>query len=634
MTGIKTFIYGVPHGFDIYENVDNELKDYFTGFYISSRRGRRLIINRRRNGETIYSYLRYGLREDERQAQHSFFGMSIITDENQFSPDFKVMLEWFDYLFDRFVNEYNVLIKNQDGIYRYATSKFSQNPEAINWLKYNLPNILTKSTNIRIVNYDSSFEVGKAGQVASLSDKDIDDEKLLSFFKKYCWLSIDSEVNAKPGPGSVVIDELDFAHQYSDLKEKLNEYNKVLLPIAIKPSQAHKKGLTAMSNVVEEILSKITGSLSKISDGNLRPKFELLRKEYSSLHRQIGDILKRLTPQPPKQQFCNECKQYKSPSEFRSPSASQCLECERQEKYYKTCVVCGQKKPIINFRVPGRDICEECRKSEVKPIDFNDIVKKIKDFVKSKRVALLLALCGIILGIAFVVHKCSGVQDPKPEPGPDPIHADVISPEELNSLLKTKDFNGVYDYIKDKKDIEKYSEQIQDALEKSLLTAINKEAYDQIENIADNFYKQNKELLSLIGSEKFKSELNKIGNDYSELRHIVNIALNNETITEANHKRGVDIIAQHQGVNIFEEERERLDRHYKNKNESQKQVNKREESVQTDKNKQGGGNNGRSNSGAGGKDGHATKKDDSSVNRADSKKEPRYFDGERTIPTN
>ena len=49
---IKTYIYGVPNGFDFYEK-DAGLNDYFKGFYISSRRGRRLMVNRRNNGVTI-----------------------------------------------------------------------------------------------------------------------------------------------------------------------------------------------------------------------------------------------------------------------------------------------------------------------------------------------------------------------------------------------------------------------------------------------------------------------------------------------------------------------------------------------------------------------------------------------------
>lgn len=68
---MRTYIYGVPQGFDFYEK-DVQFTDYFKSFYISSRRGRRFLINRKENGETIYTYLRYGMKEVCRQPQHAF----------------------------------------------------------------------------------------------------------------------------------------------------------------------------------------------------------------------------------------------------------------------------------------------------------------------------------------------------------------------------------------------------------------------------------------------------------------------------------------------------------------------------------------------------------------------------------
>ena len=58
----NTYIYGTPLGFDFFEDISS-LKDYFKGLYISTRKGRRLMVNRRDNGETFYNYLRYGLAE-------------------------------------------------------------------------------------------------------------------------------------------------------------------------------------------------------------------------------------------------------------------------------------------------------------------------------------------------------------------------------------------------------------------------------------------------------------------------------------------------------------------------------------------------------------------------------------------
>ena len=61
---ISTYIYGSPHGFNFYERVAS-LNDYFKSFYISTRKGRRLMVNRKDDGTTVYSFLCYGLMEKE-----------------------------------------------------------------------------------------------------------------------------------------------------------------------------------------------------------------------------------------------------------------------------------------------------------------------------------------------------------------------------------------------------------------------------------------------------------------------------------------------------------------------------------------------------------------------------------------
>ena len=226
---IKTFIYGVPRGFDFYEK-DAELNDYFKGFYISSRRGRRLMINRRENGDTIYSYLRYGLKEVDRQPLHSFFGMSLVVDNYQFCPNFKVLLEWFDYLFNKLVNEHSLIKKNEDGILHYVVHKFDENSADVEWLKSNLPNILTQAGQTEIANYDNSFIDGKAGQVVSFNNP-VGENRLLETFRKYRWLSISSEIVERQDITSG--DPIEIELNFEELNGKLNEFNQQLLPIAV-----------------------------------------------------------------------------------------------------------------------------------------------------------------------------------------------------------------------------------------------------------------------------------------------------------------------------------------------------------------------------------------------------------------
>ena len=73
---IKTYVYGTPRGFNIYEK-DDVYDNYFKDFYISSRRNRRLMIHRQPNGVTTYNFLKYDLLEVGGRP-NAFFGMSLV----------------------------------------------------------------------------------------------------------------------------------------------------------------------------------------------------------------------------------------------------------------------------------------------------------------------------------------------------------------------------------------------------------------------------------------------------------------------------------------------------------------------------------------------------------------------------
>ena len=79
---VKTFIYGTPLGFNFYED-DSLYKDYFKAFYISSREGRRLMVNRLDNGETTYNFLCYRIAEAGNRP-NAFFGMSLVLGDYQY----------------------------------------------------------------------------------------------------------------------------------------------------------------------------------------------------------------------------------------------------------------------------------------------------------------------------------------------------------------------------------------------------------------------------------------------------------------------------------------------------------------------------------------------------------------------
>lgn len=569
---IKTFIYGVPHGFDFYEK-DAEFNDYFKGFYISSRRGRRLMINRRENGETIYSYLRYGLKEVDRQPLHSFFGMSLVVDNYKFCPNFKVLLEWFDYLFNKLVNEHSLIKKNEDGILHYVVHKFDENSTDVEWLKSNLPNILTQTGQTEIVNYDNSFIEGKAGQVVSFNNP-VGENRLLETFKKYRWLSISSEIVERQNitSGEPIEIELNF----EELNGKLNEFNQQLLPIAVDISKGSYADLKRMSDDVQEISTSLAKYLPTIGDPEEKEKFGGLDSKYDSLKGSIGTLLSKFTtstnplpPQPPKQetQYCFSCKQNKPLSHFRSPDATKCLECEEQDrrrtgagtnisKEYKTCISCGKKKPVRFFNQIGTDICDDCAKAQKpKHVPVQEgFFDKFGKIVMSKGGLGALASIAIVVGIAFAVinlpNRCStknvlgGGEERKDTTRIDEtITEEAVDRQKLENIVASGDFKAVYEYVKDKKDAANYKRSLKDTVNRHLWSIVDSSNKTQ-EDLSE-FYIVNKEFLDFIGfTENDKSEWANIVKDYNIILDI----LKKPNVSNADLESGNEILAKHSGL--------------------------------------------------------------------------------------
>lgn len=549
----KTYIYGVPHGFDFYEK-DVEFNDYFKGFYISSRRGRRLMINRRDNGETIYSYLRYGLKEIDRQPLHSFFGMSLVIDDYKFCPNFKVLLEWFDYLFNKLVNEHNIIEINDDGVYHYIINKFDENPEDIKWLKNNLPNILKPGGQTQIMAYDQSFADGKAGQVVSFNQP-VGENRLLETFKKYRWISVSAEILEKEeltvsdgftDPGTIELN-------YEELNKKYNEYNQQLLPIAIDISKASHADLKQMSDEVKDICTSFVKYLPSIEEEK-KEEFRALGTKYDSLKGSIATLLSKIVPEPkplPKTQYCFSCKQNKPLNHFRSVDATKCIECEKRDNppvpvyAYKTCIRCGKKKPAKFFNQPGTDICDDCLKPE-KGSKWDEIFKVLK----TKGVVSALLGLLVIGGITLAIINLPKNDELKHRPDIDKseevavLNDKKVDKKRFDQLIDSCDFKALYECVRDKEDANNYKQQIRIAIDDFLWKIVDSPSQSKYspKDKIDEFFIINNELLEFIGfGENDKSSWADIVNDYTVLWNI----LTKKEVTDTDLKMGSAILSKH-----------------------------------------------------------------------------------------
>ncbi len=558
---IKTYIYGIPNGFDFYEK-DAEFYEYFKGFYIASRRGRRLLVNRRDNGDTVYSYLHYGMKEIERQPLHSFFGMSIVLEDNQFCPNFKVLLEWFDYIFERLVNERHIINKDANGIFHYVIRRFDENATDVEWLKTNLPNILTQSGQTQLSRYDETFLDGRTGQVVSFNHS-VSEDRLLSTFKKYRWISISSDItdNVEEDKRDLGIAdctetiELDFG----ELNEKLNELNQQLLPIAVDVSKGNADDLSRMSKEVEDISISITNYFPSITDKDESKGFRELNNKFDSLKSNIAKLLEKfpsgsVSPHPDTQ-YCFSCKQYKPLSSFHSANATKCVECEKKTKLVsqnKKCRKCGKEKSMDEFK-SGTDVCKDCSTSQQQN-SFTGIGK----YVTSRNVIGLLSLFALIICYSVVIpQRCSEenhIANRQTGEAVDSIgngDKGIVVRNELDGFINNMDFNGLYDYIADKEDAQDYKVYIKGSVFQYLWKIIDtlSSSPDGVQDDIKTFFIKNKDLLDFIGfDDKDKSKWEEIANDYKVLCGI----LAQESVTEADLQKGRGILDRH--TDVFDRE--------------------------------------------------------------------------------
>lgn len=284
MTGgmMTTYVYGSPHGFNFYEG-DAALDYYFKAFYISSRHGRRLMVNRRDDGTTIYSFLCYGLVENTKRP-NAFFGMSIVSDGGEYSSDLKELFEWFDYLFGKLVERSSVFRVLDDGKLQYRIDTFKDAENDIEWLKGNLPNIFTKASGVVTLPYDRSYSWGNIDRIICCNI-DTAPDRIVADFKRSQWVAVSPDFAPEEER-----EEINFA----GLEDRLNRYNQSLLTVAVNPSAASLSQLSAAEADCNGTLMMLRKYLkATIDDEELQQCREVYDK-YSRLYDNIAALIGRI----------------------------------------------------------------------------------------------------------------------------------------------------------------------------------------------------------------------------------------------------------------------------------------------------------------------------------------------------
>lgn len=565
---IRTYIYGVPHGFDFYEK-DANLNNYFKGFYISSRRGRRLMVNRQENGETIYSYLQYGLKEVERQPLHSFFGMSLVVDDYQYCPNFKVLLEWFDYLFNKLVKEQRIIKKNEDGVLCYVIHKFEEVSDEVNWLKNIIPNIITKSeqaddVKVEISKYDKSFFVGNVGQIVCFN-KPVSEKRLFEVFHKNSWISVSSEILEKEEvntSGNIADSEV-IEYSYEELDEECNKFTGTLLSIAIDISCTSVTDLAKIEEKVQKTCINLENYLPTIDNIEEKNKFKNLESKYNSLKDKIltlqskstGTISTSTSPQG-KNLYCFSCKKYKPLSHFRSIESTKCKECEEKDHIepadnegYKVCKHCGKKKALKAFCNSETDICDDCSNIKQQKSE-NSALQRLKENIPLTKGFVRISMGLLVVVATIMIIFFSRMKNDNEVHGIARIdstqivkNSSNVDIKEVNRFIKSYNFKELFEYIREKQDADKYKSLIKHSVNGYLWKIIDTSTSAQ-EDI-ERFYIENNELLEFIGFDKDdKDTWRETITDYNQMLSIIK----KDKVTEKDVEVGKEILKKHSNL--------------------------------------------------------------------------------------
>lgn len=565
---IRTYIYGVPHGFDFYEK-DANLNNYFKGFYISSRRGRRLMVNRQENGETIYSYLQYGLKEVERQPLHSFFGMSLVVDDYQYCPNFKVLLEWFDYLFNKLVKEQRIIKKNEDGVLCYVIHKFEEVSDEVNWLKNIIPNIITKSeqaddVKVEISKYDKSFFVGNVGQIVCFN-KPVSEKRLFEVFHKNSWISVSSEILEKEEvntSGNIADSEV-IEYSYEELDEECNKFTETLLSIAIDISCTSVTDLAKIEEKVQKTCINLENYLPTIDNIEEKNKFKNLESKYNSLKDKIltlqskstGTISTSTSPQG-KNLYCFSCKKYKPLSHFRSIESTKCKECEEKDHIepadnegYKVCKHCGKKKALKAFCNSETDICDDCSNIKQQKSE-NSALQRLKENIPLTKGFVRISMGLLVVVATIMIIFFSRMKNDNEVHGIARIdstqivkNSSNVDIKEVNRFIKSYNFKELFEYIREKQDADKYKSLIKHSVNGYLWKIIDTSTSAQ-EDI-ERFYIENNELLEFIGFDKDdKDTWRETITDYNQMLSIIK----KDKVTENDVEVGKEILKKHSNL--------------------------------------------------------------------------------------
>lgn len=293
MNNIRFHIFGVPDGFDIYQEViDMESKNYYQCFYDESiKEQTRLAINRKLNGDVSYTYLKYHLCSNGNRP-NAFLGLSVVF-SNGYYADVSSLYNLLELTYNSILQKGKLLNPIANGSSaRFTVNKFSEEPSEIKRIESIVIGTLsTKEYIAEYLPFDNTFENGKQTAILKVPfqiyDNDIQEKDanllVVEKLKKFSWLSLSPDYTRKDPvlPGEVP------SIKHIELDEELDPVTKAQYINSFENYQSLV--LVAFEKLVSKIDDNLITNVKQL-DSTVKGILVSLRK-YEKKQNELRDLL-------------------------------------------------------------------------------------------------------------------------------------------------------------------------------------------------------------------------------------------------------------------------------------------------------------------------------------------------------
>lgn len=294
MNNIRFHIFGVPDGFDIYQEViDMENKSYYQCFYDESiKEQTRLAINRKPNGDVSYTYLKYHLYSNGNRP-NAFIGLSVVF-SNGYYADVSSLYNLLEQTYNSILQKGKLLYPIANGSSaRFAVNKFSDDPLEIKRIESIVIGTLsTKEYFAEYVPFDASFETGKQNAILKVPFQIYDNENqekeanllVVEKLKQFSWLSLSPDYIKKEEP--ILPGEVP-SIKHAELDEELDPITKAQYINSFENYQSQV--LAAFEKLVNKTDENLTTNVKQL-DSIVKGILVSLR-EYGKKQNELKDLL-------------------------------------------------------------------------------------------------------------------------------------------------------------------------------------------------------------------------------------------------------------------------------------------------------------------------------------------------------